>query len=109
MHLCGGKVRNVAVFAKADNCEKEKNLPPCHRHIKTNCCDDEKIIHEGDDFKGALNHFNLDAPHSLDLHHPFVLISEIIPSAPTSRIHFHNYDPPLGSPDLILQHHVFLI
>ena len=109
MHICMGDVQNVALFTKADGCEMEQNLPPCHRHSKAPCCEDETVIHKADDVKTNIAQIHIDGPSSIDVELPLVFISEIIPSAPLSRIQYYNYDPPLRSWDLTVEHQVFLI
>jgi hypothetical protein len=108
-HICMGEVQNVALFTKADGCEREQSLPPCHRHMKAPCCEDETYFHEGDDFKASVDHVHQVAPAAIDVEQPLVLLSEVIPSAPSSRIQYHNYDPPLRSCDRTVEHQVFLI
>jgi hypothetical protein len=108
-HICMGEVQNVALFTKADGCEKEKSLPPCHRHMKAPCCEDETVLHNGDDFKASIAHLQIVAPAAIDIEQPLILISEVIPSAPFSRIQYYNYDPPLRSWDLTVELQVFLI
>jgi len=98
MHICMGEVQNVALFTKADGCEKEKSLHPCHRHTKAPCCEDETVIHKGEDFKASMAKVELTAPTSIYIDQPLVLISE-----------HYNYDPPLRSWDLTVEHQVFLI
>jgi hypothetical protein len=107
-HICMDEVQNIALFSKADGCEKEKSLPPCHRHANAPCCDDETVIHKGDDFKASTAQAHIIAPASQDIG-PLILISEIIPAAPLAPIQYHNYDPPLRSCDLTVEHQVFLI
>jgi hypothetical protein len=108
-HICMGEVQNVALFTKADGCEKEKSLPPCHRHMNAPCCEDETILHKGDNFKASIAHYQVVAPAAIDIEQPLILISEVIPSAPISRTKYYNYDPPLRSCDLTVEHQVFLI
>jgi hypothetical protein len=108
-HICMGEVQNVSIFSKADDCEMERNLPPCHRKMQEPCCDDETFVHEGDDFKASIKQIHISAPTPIYIEQPAVLISEIIPSAPSSRTHYHNYDPPLRSCDLTVAHQSFLI
>ena len=108
-HICMGEVQNVALFTKADGCEKEKSLPPCHRHQQAPCCDDETLIHKGDDFKAAVGHVHMAAPTPVDIQQPMVLISEVIPASPAAQYQYHYYDPPLRSCDLTVEHQVFLI
>jgi hypothetical protein len=109
MHLCMGEVQNVAIFGKADECAKEKALPPCHKHTKPACCEDELIQHDGADFKASIEHFQSAAPLPLYVEQPLVLISEIIPAAPGARIQYYHYSPPLRTGDLTVEHQVFII
>ena len=109
IHLCGGKVQHVALFTKANSCEMEQNLPPCHRHMQRTCCEDQAVIHKGEGFKASVFHALFVAPIAVDLEEPFVFISEIIPSSSFSRIKYYNYDPPLRSSDLTISLQVFLI
>jgi hypothetical protein len=109
MHICMGEVQNIALFTHADGCQKEMALPPCHKHMKPACCKDEVLYHDGADFKGSIEHVQIDAPAPMDIEQPVALISEIIPSAPIAQTHYYNYDPPLRSCDLTVEHQVFLI
>jgi hypothetical protein len=109
MHICMGEVQNIALFDKADSCQKEKALPACHKHMKPACCEDEVVYHEGTDFKGSIEHIHIVVPAPIDIEQPLVLISEVIPASPISRIQYYNYDPPLRSCDLTVEHQVFLI
>ncbi|MEX2233825.1 MAG: hypothetical protein WD824_16790 [Cyclobacteriaceae bacterium] len=109
MHLCMGEVQNIAFFSKADGCEKEQSLPPCHRDTKAPCCDDQTVIHETDDFKTSATHHHIVVPAPMDIEQALILISEVIPSAPLSRFKYYSYDPPLRSCDLTVEHQVFLI
>jgi hypothetical protein len=109
LHICMGEVQNVALFTKADGCAREQNLPPCHRHAKAPCCEDESIVHQGTDLKAASDHFHLTTSIPVIIQKPLVFISEVIPSAvPIYSSHLY-YDPPLRSCDLIITHQVFLI
>lgn len=108
-HFCMGEIEEIALFSKAEGCQKEKSLPPCHRHIKVPCCEDEVVFHEASAFKASIEqvHFETSAP--IDIEQPLILISEIIPAAPIARIQYYNYDPPLRPSDLTVKHQVFLI
>ncbi len=109
VHLCGGQVQNMALFSKADGCEKEKQLPPCHRHKSAPCCQDETIVHEAQGFKGDVTQLSIATAPVVDAAQPPVLVSEIIPSSAVSRAQYYNYDPPLRSTDRIISLQVFLI
>jgi hypothetical protein len=108
-HICMGEVENIALFNKAEGCEKEKSLPPCHKHMKPACCEDETFIHEGDDFKASVQHIHIVAAPPIDLEHPPVLIAEVIPTAEIAKTQYFDYDPPLRTSDLTVSLHVFLI
>jgi hypothetical protein len=94
VHLCGGRVDNVAFLEKASPCPMEQKMPPCH-HQKSSCCDDTLITHDAQELKNDITHLDFTA-HAV----PFViqypiLIAEIIPAitdATTSS--FRLYDPP---------------
>jgi hypothetical protein len=109
IHICMGEIQNIALFGKADSCQKEKALRACHKHMKPACCQDELVYHEGTAFKGSIEHIHIVARAPMDIEQPVVLISEVIPASPISRIQYYNYDPPLRSCDLTVEHQVFLI
>jgi hypothetical protein len=109
MHLCMGEVQNIAFFSKADGCKEEERLPPCHKHTTAPCCDDETVVHQGNDFKASAATFHVPVPGAVDAAELHILISEIIPAAPLSRVKYFNYDPPLRSCDRTVEHRVFLI
>ena len=109
IHLCKGHIQNVALFSKADACELEKQMPPCHRHESKPCCEDESIIHQGEDFQASMTDISVSPMPALDIELAPIVISEVIPSTPVSRTHFHNYDPPLRATDLIVSFQAFLI
>lgn len=108
IHFCRGEVKNMALFTQAEGCEKEKQLPPCHRHIGSPCCEDTTVLHEGDDFKNDISAFSFTAPVA-HLVQPAILIAEIIPSSFISTHPFYEYDPPLRSTDLTIDLQIFLI
>lgn len=109
MHLCMGEVQSIALFSKADGCEKERELPPCHRHATAPCCDDEAVVHTADDFRTASAEVHISIPTPSDLEQPLVLISEVIPAAPVAFFSYLKYDSPLRSADLTVENQVFLI
>jgi hypothetical protein len=108
MHLCGGHVQNVALFTKAEGCEMEKKMPPCHKQ-KEPCCDDETVIHTGEDFNVSKTDISTSPVPLWDATWPPVFVSEIIPSSPISRIQFYKYDPPTRAGDRTVSLQVFLI
>jgi len=109
MHICMGEVQNIALFGKAESCQKERALPACHKHMKPACCEDEVVYHQGTDFKASIAHEHMDAPAPMDIGQPLVLISEVIPAVPAASLQYYKYDPPLRTCDLTVEHQVFLI
>jgi hypothetical protein len=109
MHLCMGEIENIAFFSKADGCEKEKSLPPCHRDTTPPCCDDETVILKSDDFKTSTTKSQVVVLASNDIPQPLVVLAEIIPATPIASFRYYQYDPPLRTPDLTVEHRVFLI
>jgi hypothetical protein len=109
MHLCQGEIQNIALFSKADACEQEQKLPPCHAHQTAPCCEDEAVIHNSDDFNATVSGIQITEPAPLEIEQPPVLISEIIPVAPDASAGYFDYDPPLPSDDLTVRHRVFRI
>ena len=87
----------------------EKSVPPCHKHLQEPCCADETIIHEGGDFKASIDKVQVATSDFSVVEHSPVVISEVIPDSPASRVAFEAYDPPLRSYDRITDLQVFLI
>jgi hypothetical protein len=109
VHYCGGKVQDIALFTKAEPCAMEQSMPPCHKHMKSHCCEDKVVMHEGEGFKASAFHLQLVQATPVDIEQPLILISEIIPSTPVEHTSNYNYDPPLRSADRIIELQVFLI
>jgi hypothetical protein len=110
IHLCCGRVQNVALFTQAEDCGmSEMMMPPCHHHESKPCCENEAIIHDGDDFKVSLNGQVLPVLPVVDLELPHVLLSEVIPSLELTSPRYYNYDPPLRQRDLTVSLRAFLI
>ena len=95
LHFCGDEIR-VAMFSKAE-CGMEMKTPPCHR-AESSCCDDEVIIHEGQDFKNTINEFDFQPELIAELTSA-VAISEVI-NETSSQFDLAGYQSPLRTPDL---------
>jgi len=109
IHVCMGKVQDVALFSKAETCEMEQSVPPCHKQMKQACCEDQTLVHEGKDFKSTILDIHLSAPLAVAIASSTVLLTDLIPAAPLVRVSYFNYDPPLPFSDLTIDHQVFLI
>lgn len=109
MHFCGGQLQNLALFDKAPGCEKERQLPPCHRHETPACCQDASVIHDGEEFSSSKVDISIAPAFIVEVAQPPVILSEVIASTTVSIPRFYNYDPPLRAPDLTVTLQVFLI
>ena len=110
IHLCSGRVQDVAMFTHAEDCGMEKKaMPPCHRPASKPCCENEAIVHNGDDFKASVKGVMLPIVSVIDLELPHVLLAEVIPSLQLSPTQFYNYDSPLRPSDLTVSLQVFRI
>lgn len=109
IHMCSGNIQDVALFTKAQSCANETKKPLCHKHESKPCCEDESVIHEGQDVKSGLSKLQLSPVPAIDIDQPLVLIAEVIPSSSLARTKYYNYDPPLGWTDITVEHQVFLI
>jgi|SRR5687768_1862001 len=109
IHLCAGKVQDMALFSEAEKCAMEKSLPPCHKHVTAPCCDDETVVHEAEGFKASFFDISIAAAPVVDLHIADIILAEIIPAAPTLTNSWLYYDPPLRSYDLTVSQQVFRI
>jgi len=106
---CLLRLRAATLFTKAEGCEKEKKLPPCHRHEKSSCCDDEAIVHEGEDFNASFSEVSIPPVSFVAIVLPAIILSEIIPVNYLSKVKHFNYDSPFRACDLTVAHQVFLI
>lgn len=109
LHICRGEIQNIALFSKADDCEMEKRMPPCHKQDSQQCCKDEAIIHSSQGFNAPPVDIASGPLVPVNIEVQPVLISEVIPPAPFSLASLYNYDPPLRAADLSVSFHVFLI
>lgn len=106
MHHCGGHLKHVALFDKAEACEMEQQVPPCHRNAATSCCDDVTIVHDDEDFSGASS-LQWQPAFEADAIATSILLAEVIPASKTNLTSI--YHPPLLSVDRPVAHRVFLI
>jgi hypothetical protein len=107
-HICGGEVRSVALFVKADSC------PPCQdsgHHARSNgCCEEKSVVVKSDVASQAVKTLN---PGTPDFH----LVEVILPvlclinnfDAAVSTPRFTQYKPPLPERDITIIVHSFLI
>ena len=109
IHLCCGHVQDVALFSPAEDCGMGKAMPPCHRPVSKSCCENEAIVHSGDDFKASVKGVMLPLVPVVDMELPHVLIAEVIPALQLAPSEFYNYEPPLRQADLTVSFQVFLI
>lgn len=109
IHMCSGNIQDVALFTKAQSCANEKKVPPCHKQESKPCCEDETVIHQGQDVKSDILKLQLSPVPATVIDQALVLIAEVIPSSSRAGTEYYNYDPPLRSTDLTVSFQVFLI
>jgi hypothetical protein len=109
LHICGDRIQDIALFKRANVCEMEKEIPPCHRQEPKSCCDDEVIVHEAESFKVSSTEISVASIPVMEMVLPDVIISDIIPSSPELRFSLSGYDPPLRVDDITVSFRVFLI
>lgn len=109
IHFCGGNVQDISFFSPADKCMNEKQIPPCHKHLSKSCCEDESFFHAGQELKTDIAKIQFSPLLALNIVQPLILIAEVVPTSPFGKIKFFNYDTPLRSYDLTIEHQVFLI
>ena len=107
IHRCGDQVRHVALFDKAEACDMERQLPPCHRIAATSCCQDVTVIHEDEDFSVEWNSIEWSVLSADAVTTTSLIVSEIVPSSVSPDP--LNYSPPLRSVDHTVALQVFLI
>jgi len=107
IHRCGGSVQNIALFTEADGCPMEQQAMPCHKAVRSACCQDVKVIHEQEEFNAQLDQDQLTAIPVIGAASFPVLISVVVPSSEPET--FTPYDPPLRAIDRVVTHHVFII
>lgn len=109
IHFCADEIQNIGFLTKAEACEKEQNLPPCHKHMTAPCCEDATIMHEGDELKASASDVHVGLTVTTEATDFHVVVAELIPSSPLSQTSFLFYDPPRPSPDITITNQVFLI
>jgi hypothetical protein len=108
IHRCGGSVQNVALFHKAEGCAMERR-PPCHRQQPRNCCEDQTINYQSQDFSANATSLAISSPAAVEFTASLIVLSEIIPSRNNTTPFYRDYDPPLPPVDRIVALQVFLI
>ncbi len=108
MHLCGGHLQDVSVISEPEPCPMERDLPACHRAVKSTCCQDIFVVHDGDEFRDGAMKTLVPIPNPVAITAP-VVITLITPSGieafrpvPASE------DPPLPG-DLLIRFRTLLI
>jgi hypothetical protein len=109
IHFCSGKIQNLALFARAEGCEKEKNLPPCHRRENSSCCDDAAVVHEGEVFNASVSKSGVPPVSFVPIAFPAFILSDINRGNFNAKEKIFKYDTPLRTRDRTVAYQVFLI
>ncbi|CAN5587368.1 hypothetical protein BH10BAC4_BH10BAC4_23840 [soil metagenome] len=107
-HICGGTVKSVALFVKADSCKPCKGT--AHHERNNGCCEEQSVIIKSDETSSALK-------VTTQLNPSFDVIAIILPvlysiayfdvSVATTR--YSLYKPPIPRRDITVFAHSFLI
>lgn len=108
IHTCGGDVKAVSLLHETDGCGHSK-LPPCHRAMMKDCCDDQQIEHPAQDLKKDVPPVTLPVASSVDIIHTPVVLAELIPSSTNTFSSLTPYRPPVRTINITVLHEVFLI
>jgi len=108
-HLCMGRVMDVALFAKADDCGMNAAIEAMGATSDENhCCGDESFTVQGqDDLKISFNDFSFDEQLFLVAFTHVYL--DLLPEVQERIYSNEHYPPPLLIKDIQLLHETFLI
>lgn len=108
-HYCMGRLAEVSLFHKADNCAEKMGFEkgtPC----PMDCCHDTSQHFEVDDYQLVTFQFDLDPTPRFILPIRFFELDEISEQQlPVRKLKYYQYSPPLISQDLPVLHESFLI
>lgn len=108
IHRCGGSVADVALFGKAEPCDMEKATPSCHRNTTIPCCDDDELLHDGEDFEISKPEVKLNPLVQIVVLPPSLILAEIV-SKPSDQPYWAFPDDPLPDEDRFLTYCTLLI
>jgi hypothetical protein len=101
IHRCSGNVADVAFFGKAEPCGMQKAAPSCHKSSTIPCCDDDELLHDGEDFEISKTDVKLDPIVQIVVLPPSLIIAEIV-SRPSDQPYWVFPDDPLPNEDRFL-------
>ena len=100
IHFCGGELESISVITAPQPCGMQKDLPPCHRQMTPSCCEDETIIHDGNEFSHSQS-LSADLDFSTAKFIPeFTFLYDLTTDLSGNTAHvFHAPDPPPATVD----------
>ena len=100
IHFCGGELESISVITAAEPCGMQKDLPPCHRQMTPSCCEDETIVHDGNEFSPSQS-LSADLDFSIAKFIPeFTFLYDLTTDLSGNTAHvFHAPDPPPATVD----------
>ncbi|MDT0538229.1 HYC_CC_PP family protein [Croceitalea sp. P059] len=108
-HLCMGRVMDIALFTKANDCGMEAAMTLLENEgYENHCCDDETFVMEGlDDLKLNFNDFDFDQQIFLVVFTTSFFYIEN--NLEREKLSYEYYPPPILVKDIQLLDEVFLI
>lgn len=108
-HYCMGRLAEVSILHKADNCAEKMGLEkgtPC----PMDCCHDTEEHFEVDNYQHVSFQFEFDHISLVLLPVNFLELDKLAEQlVPLRKLRFYQYSPPLISRDLPVLHDTFLI
>lgn len=117
-HFCGGDLKSVALFGKAEPCahaSHDNEVPACHSSKKEDgdtkgCCDDEEYALEALDISTTIDHYVVQLDAGINgIVPPAIGYNEAIVDLNRTTPAYLNYKPPLIRRDIPVLIQSFLI
>ena len=109
LHFCGDHLNNISFSLTPEPCDMQEDIPPCHRQMKSSCCKDQTIQHDGNEFSvHTLNHeISFDSEAILPKWNFLYEIETTFNRS--SDFNFSDFQPPLPAIDRNIQFRMLLI
>ena len=108
VHVCGDTVKAVAFLQEADGCGHQ-TLPPCHRKMMEGCCENDVVIHEGQEIKGDVTSIILPILTATEITHntSIAIITPVVDANPSTD--YVDHPPDRVDHDIVISTHSLLI
>lgn len=108
LHFCGDHLANISLSSTPEPCDMQKEIPPCHRQMKSSCCKDQSFQHDGNEFSGHSAKFEFYSAGIIIPKLSFLYLIDLT-SDHSSDFNFKNSEPPLPAINRSIQFRMLLI